>query len=278
MTAAVREGLAGTVDRAPHKSVVSRAQWRLQGARLLLLAALLLAWHLMSVYLVDPFWISSPTAVLDRLSGWIFSGTLYGALVATVYATIVGFVLGGIAGAALGFVLGRSERLARLLDPFIAAIYALPKVALAPLFILWFGLGITSKIMLSAVLVLFLVFYNTFAGVRSVDRDLVNTLRLFGGSRIQVLSLVVIPSASRWVFAGFRIAAPYALAGAVVGEMIASNQGLGYLLRAASGNFDTAGTFASLLVIMLIASLINVTISAAERRATRWERQTVGSL
>ena len=251
---------------------------RIAVGRVVVLVLSLAAWDLISRYLVDPFWIPSPMSVGERVWGWASTGILWDAMLATAYATFLGFIIGATFGAAAGLVLGRNIYVATVLEPFIAGVYALPKVALAPLFILWFGLGLSSKVVLSAAIVFFLVFYNTYAGVRSVDRELVNMLKLVGANERQILFRVICPSASRWVFAGLRIAAPYALGGAVVGEMIASNRGLGYLLRAASGNFDTAGSFGALFVTMVVAMVINYVISATEKRIIRWDRTPIGAL
>ena len=147
----------------------------------------------------------------------------------------------------------------------------LPKVALAPLLILWFGLGIQSKVALSAVLVVFLVFVNTFSGVREVDRDLIDGVRLMKATRRQLLIKVILPSASSWIFVGLKTALPYALIGVIIGEMIASNKGLGYLVQRAGSEFDTAGAFAALAVIALIAVILNEFIQTIQTRMERWK-------
>src|SRR5690606_8570383 len=131
--------------------------------------------------------------------------------------------------------------------------YSLPKVALAPLFIVWFGIGLEMKVILTAAIVFFIVFLNTFTGVREVSAELVAILRLMGAKERHLLTKVIVPSAIVWVFAGLRLSVPYALIGAVVGEIIASNRGLGYLVAHAAGQFDTAGTFAALFSIVILA-------------------------
>ena len=191
-------------------------------------------------------------------------------IAATVYATAMGFLIGSVGGAILGVWLGVSPFASRLLNPYLNALNALPKVALAPLFVLWFGLGIESKIALAAVLVLFLVFLNTFAGVREVDQDLIDGARLMRATRTQVILKVIIPSAMSWVFAGLKIAMPYALIGAVLGEMIAANRGLGYLVQFSGSQFDTAGVFAVLFVIALLAVGLNYLVEMVQGRMERW--------
>ncbi|MBE0704939.1 MAG: ABC transporter permease subunit, partial [Afipia sp.] len=148
---------------------------------------------------------------------------------------------------------------------------ALPKVALAPLLILWFGLGIQSKVALAAVLVVFLVFVNTFSGVREVDRDLIDGVRLMKANRSQILMKVILPSAMSWIFVGLKSALPFALIGVIIGEMIASNKGLGYLVQRAGSEFDTAGAFAALTIIAVIAAVLNELVQAAQSRLERWK-------
>jgi len=232
--------------------------------------ALLLLWQGASGRLVDSFFISNPFDVGRRLVGWIADGSLFLHIWATVYATVMGFVAGAVIGVVLGIWLGVSPFTSRLLNPYLNALNALPKVALAPLFVLWFGLGIESKIALAAVLVLFLVFLNTYAGVREVDQDLIDGARLMKATRVQVIAKVIVPSAMSWVFAGLKISVPYALIGAVLGEMIAANRGLGYLVQFSGSQFDTAGVFAVLIVIALLAVALNFLVEIVQHRMQQW--------
>ena len=231
---------------------------------------ILFVWQGVSGRLVDNFFISNPFDVSRRLAAWTLDGTIFLHLWATVYATTLGFAIGAIIGAVLGIWLGISPFASRLLNPYLNALNALPKVALAPLFVLWFGLGIESKIALAAVLVLFLVFLNTFAGVRQVDQDLIDGARLMRATRMQVITKVIVPSALSWLFAGLRVSVPYALIGAVLGEMIASNRGLGYLVQFSGAQFDTAGVFAVLIVIALLAMALNFVVDMVQNRMERW--------
>ena len=232
--------------------------------------ALLLLWQGASGRLVDSFFISNPLDVGARLIGWIADGSLFLHIWATVYATTMGFLIGSVGGLILGIWLGVSPFTSRLLNPYLNALNALPKVALAPLFVLWFGLGIESKIALAAVLVLFLVFLNTYAGVREVDKDLIDCARLMKATRAQVITRVIIPSAMSWVFAGLKISVPYALIGAVLGEMIAANRGLGYLVQFSGSQFDSAGVFAVLIVIALLAVAFNFLVEIVQHRMEQW--------
>jgi len=232
---------------------------------------LLVIWQLASGRLLDPFFISSPLDILERLWRWTKDGSIVVHVWATLYATFLGFFIGAVAGVAGGVWLGLSPFLSRLLNPYIWAFNALPKVALAPLLILWFGLGIQSKVALAAVLVVFLVFVNTFSGVREVDQDLIDGVRLMKAKRHQILTKVVLPSATSWIFTGLKSALPYALIGVIIGEMIASNKGLGYLVQRAGSEFDTAGAFAALTIIALLAVILNEAVQAIQTRLERWK-------
>lgn len=232
---------------------------------------LLAAWQVASGWLLDPFVVSNPVHVALRLWEWLSTGSVWVHVWATVYATLIGFLIGAVLGVAGGLWLGLSPFLSRLLNPFIWAFNSLPKVALAPLFILWFGLDINSKVALAAVLVVFLVFVNTFSGVREVDQDLIDSLRLMRASRWQILRKVILPSATPWIFVGLKASVPYALIGTIIGEMIASSRGLGYLVQRAGSEFDTAGVFAALVVIAVLAMIFNELVNLVQLRLERWK-------
>jgi len=230
----------------------------------------LVVWQLVSGRLIDSFIISDPIDIADRLWEWLSTGSIWPHVWATVHATFLGFVIGAALGVAGGLWLGLSPFLSRVLDPYIWAFNALPKVALAPLFILWFGLDINSKVALAAVLVVFLVFVNTFAGVREVDQDLVDGMRIMRASRWQILTKLIVPSATSWIFVGLKAGVPYALIGAIIGELIASSRGLGYLVQRAGSEFDAAGVFAALVVIAALAMIFNEIVNVMQRRLERW--------
>jgi NitT/TauT family transport system permease protein len=236
----------------------------------LLVVVVLFAWQGASGRLIDNFFISNPLDVLRRLYTWTANGSIFHHIYATVWETVAGFVIGAVLGVALGMWLGMAPFYSRLLHPFLWAFNALPKVALAPLFVLWFGLGLESKIALAAILVLFIVFINTYQGIKDVDEDLLDALRLMKATRMQLLRKVIVPSAVSWIFTGFKIALPNALIGAVIGEMIASSYGLGYLVQLSGAQFDTAGVFAVLVVIGILAIILNQVIQVTQSRLDRW--------
>jgi NitT/TauT family transport system permease protein len=221
---------------------------------------------------IDPYFTSQPSEIVKRLIEWAKDGSLAQHVPITIIEAFLGFMLGTLAGGVTGFIFGWFSKVAELLDPFIVAIYSLPKVALAPLFILWFGIGIETKIILTAVIVFFLVFFNTYAGVRDTSRELIDIIRLMGAGTWQILWRVVLPSALTVIFVGLRVSVPYALIGAVVGEMMASNRGIGFLLTNSTGQFDTSGAFAALLILVIISTAFNGGIVAAEKYLLRWKK------
>lgn len=248
-----------------------RENLKLNAIRVALITGFLALWELASGPLIAPFFVSSPSAIYERLSGWVLSGDIFFHMGITATEALSGLLLGATLGIIVGTTLGRRPFLARLLDPIITTFYSLPKVALAPLFILWIGIGIDMKIIFTATIVFFLVFLNTYTGVRSVSKELISILYLMGANEMQVLRRVVLPSAITWVFAGLRISVPYSLIGAIVGELMASNKGLGALLIRAQGEFDTSGVFAALVAIMALAVVFNTAVKFLERKLMPWK-------
>ncbi len=240
-------------------------------ARVALGVVLLAAWELASGTLVKEFYVSRPSVVAARFWELLVSGKLLLHTSVTALHALGGFVLGGAAGIAFALVLGRMPRVADVIDPYLTAFYSLPKVALAPLFILWFGIGMTMKILFVATIVFFLVFLNTYTGIRNVSREQITIMRLMGASEAQLMRKLILPAAFAWVFAGLQLSVPYALIGAIVGELIASNVGLGYLLADASSQFNTGTVFAALFTIALLAVALNAVVGLAERLLMPWK-------
>lgn len=249
------------------KLVMGRVFWW----RIAIVIAFLAAWHWSSGRLVSPLFVSAPLDVLDRLWALVVSGKLAYHASYTAFHAVAGFALGAAAGTAAGVLLGRLQKLAQVLDPFLMGFYSVPKIALAPLFILWFGVGTEMKVLFVAMIVFLLVFLNTYSGVRQVSREQVTILRLMQASESQILLKVVLPSAITWMFTGLRLSVPYALIGAIMGEMLASNRGLGYVLADATAQFDTAGAFAGLVAIIAMAVVFNAAVRIAEHVAMPWK-------
>jgi NitT/TauT family transport system permease protein len=241
--------------------------------RLALAALFFWAWEYFATASKLTFYISRPSDIFARLVRWTGDGTLATHLFVTVYVAIIGFVLGSLAGLLLGLVLGRATLVARVLDPFLMAFYSMPKVALAPVFVLWFGVDTSMKVIFVATVVFFLVFVNTYSGVRNVSREQLTILRLMGASERHLLAKVVAPSALVWVFAGLRLSVPYSLIGTILGEMTATNKGLGYLLANTAGTFDTAGTFTTLFVIIVLSMIFNGVVRLMEHLLMPWRTQ-----
>lgn len=242
--------------------------WVVNGGRVALLVIIFALWQTLPL---DPIIFSSPIAVYHQLVSWMQDGTLWSNTLITLEETLLGLLAGAAAGIGFGLLIGPLQILGRILDPFILAVYSIPKVALAPLFIVWFGIGLDMKVILGAITVFFIVFYNTIAGVRNVDADLIDAVRLMGGNSRQLMFKVIIPSAMGWILTGLRIAIPYALIGAVIGELVASNVGLGYLIDASAAVFNTAGVFAALLVLTVFATLLNQIVTVLDKRMSRWK-------
>ena len=182
------------------------------------------------------------------------------------------FLFGAASGMILGFALARSPRLGALLDPYIRVVNALPRVVLAPIFLLWFGLGIWSKIALGITVVFFIVFFNTHQGVRDVDRVVVDNARMLGASEWQLTRHVLIPSALTWVFSSLNISIGFAMIAVVVGEYLGAARGMGYLISQAEGTFDTTGVFAGMAVLSAVVLLVGWAVGHLERRLLRWKQ------
>jgi NitT/TauT family transport system permease protein len=241
--------------------------------RIAIVGSFLLLWQFGAGTLFDEYFTSKPSAVLAEFWNLVASGRLFYHAGITIVEALAGFLCGGVAGVVAGVLLGRSETLGKALDPLILVFYSLPKIALAPLFVIWFGIGIEMKIILTATIVFFLVFLNTYTGVRGVSRELIAILKLMGARESDLLTKVVLPSVVTWVFTGLKLSVPYALIGAIVGELIAANRGLGYLLSNAAGQFNTAGVFAAIAAIVILTVLLNLAVRLFERRMMPWQEQ-----
>ncbi|GAB3451530.1 ABC transporter permease [Streptomonospora sediminis] len=257
---------------------LQRTWWQRHGrtasiwtARILLVAGFIAVWQLTAGSVFDASFTSRPSDIWGRLVDWNADGTLWMHSWITLQEIVYGYALGSAGGAVLGFALATLPTVYRVLDPFIMALYSIPKVALAPLFIVWFGIEMDMKILLAAVTVFFLVFLNTAAGVREVDRGLIDAVRLMGGGRRDIALKVMLPASMTGMFTGLKVAIPYALIGAVIGELVASNRGLGYLISNSAATFDTAGVFATLVVLSVIAAILNFLVGLIDHRVSRWK-------
>lgn len=229
------------------------------------------AWEGLAFVLKSDFWTSRPSAVIMELGHWAASGQLAADLKISLFEAGLGFLIGSVTGGLIGFILGWVKRLGDLFEPFVLSLYTLPKIALAPLFVLWFGIGPFNKVMFSGMLVFFMVFFTTYQGTRQVDRDLVENARLMGAGRWDIWTKIAIPYAAVWVFTGIRIGLPYALIGAIVGEFVAADSGVGYRIKEATSFFNTASVFAGLLVLMAISLVLLGFLRLIESRVLGWQ-------
>ncbi|MEU4209112.1 ABC transporter permease [Streptomyces sp. NPDC026206] len=246
------------------------------GARVLLLVVLLAAWEVLSrTKVIDPFNFSMPSKIWDQIAQWTLHGTPYGSLGEQIWCTLhealLGWAIGVTAGVVLGIVLGRAPFLADVLGPYIKVLNALPRIVLAPIFLIWFGLGPASKIASAVVLVFFPVFFNAFQGAREVDRNLVANARILGASNRRVTLQVVIPSATSWIFTSLHVSFGFALIGAIVGEYMGAAKGIGLLVAASQSTFNTAGVYAAMTILAVVALLAEGLLTFAEKRLFRWK-------
>jgi NitT/TauT family transport system permease protein len=240
--------------------------------RVVLLAGFLTLWEVSTRQgWVDPFFVSQPTVLATQIAEWIRSGFIFRHLFVTMEETIIGFVLGTLLGVAVGFTFAHWEKLAYIFDPLMVALNAMPRVVLAPLFILWFGLGLLSKVVMVISLVFFVVFFSTYTGLREVDRDLVNNARILGASRRHMISHVLLPSALTWIFSSLRTSVGFALIGAVVGEYLGSHEGMGYVISYAESMFNATGVLAGLLVLMAAVIAIDIALKRLDARFSYWK-------
>lgn len=251
------------------------AGWaRLNAYRLALAVAVLGVWEFATGRWVDPFWFSSPLRIGGHLVGMIAELEIFHDLWVTMTETFLGYFAGAILGVIVGLVLSRLETLAKILDPFIVAINGIPRVALAPLFIIWFGIDIKSKIVLASTLVFFITFYNTFAGIRGVEPPFKNVARVMGASERQIFLKVILPAASPWIITGLKMSLPFALIGAIIGEFMAASKGLGFRLQLYTGLFNTTGAMAVIFILMVMMIAFNALLNRLEEHILRWRPRT----
>jgi len=238
--------------------------------RVLFLACVLGLWELAASTVISPFWISKPTLIIQRLFELLLSGQLIWHSSITITEAFIGLTLGMVVGVPIGLALGLRRAFAEIVDPFIAGLYSLPRVALAPLFIIWFGIGLLSKVMLAFSLVVFIFILNIQDGLRNGDRELSDLMKTMRAPRAYVIRKVLLPSVVPWIFASLRIGLGLALIGAVISEVIGASRGLGWYIEYSSGQFDTTGAFAGLVVLMIIAMLGNELVKLVENRVLHW--------
>ena len=239
------------------------------------------AWYVLSTYpiaghvFLPPFFFSTPLDVAEQVVAWFASGVIWKHLLVTLQESIYAFVLGSLGGILVGFWFARQPRTAAVFDPYVKMVNALPRVVLAPIFTLWFGLGIWSKVALGITLVFFIVFFNVYQGVKEVSPTVLANARMLGMNERQLMRHVYWPSALSWMFSSLHTSVGFAVVGAVVGEYLGAAAGLGYLIQQAEGVFDVAGVFAGMFVLAAFVIVIDLIVSMVEKRLLVW-RPPVG--
>jgi NitT/TauT family transport system permease protein len=235
-----------------------------------LIVAVLALWQFGSGRLFDPFFVGNPAGVANVLIKDLFDPHFYADLAVTGLEMAWGYLLGVLLGVGFAVIFARWRLMADIFDPFFSGLNSLPRIALAPLLVIWFGIDMASKAVLAATLVFFLMFFTTLSGIRNVDPALVDLARLVGATKRQIFRFIILPAAAVWVINGLKVSLPYALIGVIVGEFIVSSSGLGYRLNAYSTSYNTNGTFAMLLVMMALMMVLNALVNIVERRLLRW--------
>ncbi|MER7641486.1 ABC transporter permease [Streptomyces sp. NPDC126522] len=264
-------------DRAHSRARAARKRKVGVGAaRVLLLVAVLGLWEWLSrVKVIDPFNFSMPSKIWDQIYTWVMHGTALGSLGEQIWYTLqealLGWIIGVVAGVVFGIALGRITLLADVLGPYIKVLNSIPRIVLAPIFVIWFGLGPASKVASAVVLVFFPVFFNAFQGAREVDRNLVANARILGASDRRVTLQVVIPSATSWIFTSLHVSFGFALIGAIVGEYIGATKGIGLLVAQSQGTFNAAGVYAAMVILAVVALVAEGLLTFAENRIFRWK-------
>jgi NitT/TauT family transport system permease protein len=262
------------IEAAARRSAIHRKR-KVIFWRLFILVVFLGGWELSARRdWIDPFFYSMPSAIVARIFDWSIEGTSEGPLWYHLWVTmeesLIGFFTGSIAGVLIGIALGRNRMAADVFSVYIKVINSIPRVVLAPIFILLFGLGLASKVALSFVMVFFVVFSNAFQGVREADRAMIANAQILGASHWQLTRSVIVPSAMSWIFASLHVSFGFAIVGAIVGEFVGARYGIGLLINIAKGSFDSAGMYAAIVIIMLVALVAEYAMTLAENRLAKW--------
>ncbi|MEV6029208.1 ABC transporter permease [Streptomyces sp. NPDC052036] len=273
-TASAKDGSQASATAAAQRAARRRTLLVWAG-RIGLAVFVLGGWQAFTAWgIVDKFFFGQPSGIAKRLVDLFQHGTEFGSFYANIWTTIqealVGFALGAVAGVVFGVALGQSRFLADVLGPYIKMVNAIPRIVLGSIFIVAFGIGVLPKILLAAVLVFFIVFFNAFQGVREVDRNILANTKVLGASQLQIIRHVTVPSALTWIIASLHSAFGFAIVGALVGEVLGAQSGLGLVIKTAQNNFDPNGVFATMLVISVIVLGAEWLIGKLEHRLLSW--------
>ncbi len=275
-TAALDPAPEKTSDARPARERTPRQdrladQAKVWSIRLAVVVAFCSAWQLASGTLFPVFVISSPTMVVERFGEFMEGGELLSHLGYTMRACGLGFLIGALIGSTLGLLFGIYESTSRIIAPFAAMLYSMPKIMLSPLIVVWVGVDLTMKVFVAAFSCMWVIFYNVWNATRRIDRNLLDQFRLMGANQRQVIVGLYLPSATTWLLTSLRVAFPVALIGAVVGEFVASSQGLGHLALDSGQRYDSAGVLVAVLTITITAMTIDSVLGAVQRKVALWQ-------
>jgi len=240
--------------------------------RVLVGVALLLFWQWAAGALIRETFLAKPTSVMWRLFELFATGTIWVHIRVTLSEVVIGFLMGSVLGLAVGFLLGSSRFLSVVFEPYVMAFYGIPRIALAPIFIIVLGIGIWSKVAVVFIQVFFMLFINAYAGVREINQEYIQLARIMGANGRLILHKIIIPSTMPFIMLGLRSAVPYAVIGAVVGEFIAASKGLGYFINYAGSTFDSAGAFAGIFILLAFIMVANGLMQRLEKSVIKWRR------
>lgn len=244
--------------------------------RVLFILCILVIWELITrVDIIDKFYVSSPVSIFTQIGKWVSSGYIFRHAFVTMEETLIGFVIGGLLGIIFGFAFAFIRILDRVLTPVMVVLNSLPRIALGPLFVLWFGLGLTAKVMMVISVIFFMIFSNTYSGVKEVDRDIINNVRLLGASRKNLMIDVYLPSAFVWILSSLRVSVGFSLIGAIVGEYIGASEGMGWVIAYAESMFDATGVMAGLFVLMIMVGIIDYFLKGVEEKGLSWKKVSI---
>ncbi|MDV4183630.1 ABC transporter permease [Rhizobium brockwellii] len=273
-----RPGTSDSEIEAAALRAIKRRKQQVLSLQIGIFVAVVALWQLSSNLLwIDPFFYSSPSDIIFRLYDWAVNGTSEGSLWYNLWVTmeeaLIGFFCGSITGVIVGVSLGRNRFLSDVLSVYIKAINSIPRVVLAPIFIMILGLGLPSKVALAFIMVFFVVFANAFQGVREADRNMIANARILGASDWQVTRAVIVPSAMSWIFASLHVSFGFAIIGAIVGEFVGARFGIGQLISIAKGTFDAAGMYAAIVLVMIVTLIAEFIMTHIENHLAKWRPQ-----
>jgi len=263
--------LAGLKARlAPKLRIFAASRFGINVGRVIFASVFLGVWQFGANRFFDPFFFGTPLAVFKQLLMELTNVEFYYDLGVTTAEMAAGFGIGASSGIVLGVLLARWTYIASVVDPFLLALNSIPRIALAPMLIVWFGIDMASKVFLGATLVFLITFFNTIAGIRSVEPALCDVARVQGATDWQIFAKVMLPSASSWIMTGIKMSLPFALVGVIIGEFLVSSHGLGYRLNAYSTSYNTVGALSMIIIMMILMMMLTAVVERLEARIMRW--------